>query len=226
MKGRKLTMSTANTAQHNASESHSDSAWWSHVMGRIGRFIEAYIWLSKDAFLGKMWRVIIVAVLSFLGASAVSGTLVLLSIYINKLESGEAWIVPGVGWNLGAELASLWIVAIIVLVLQIFSAITAYFCAVQSRAIARSYQYRAGSRMLQLIAGWHPIPGQTTFNKKYLGRTIKGDPRLMAKAAESMMGSIQLFFYAIAYVGILFYLDARATIYVLPLFLVSAPVDY
>jgi hypothetical protein len=91
-KARKLTMSTANTAQHNASESHSDSAWWSHVMGRIGRFIEAYIWLSKDAFLGKMWRVIIVAVLSFLGASAVSGTLVLLSIYIKKLESGEAGI--------------------------------------------------------------------------------------------------------------------------------------
>ena len=195
-------------------------------MGRIGRFIEAYIWLSKDAFLGKMWRVIIIAILSFLGASAVSGTLVLLSIYIKKLESGEAWVVPGVGWNLGAELTSLWIVAILVLVLQIFSAITAYFCAVQSRAIARSYQYRAGSRMLQLIAGWHPIPGQTTFNKKYLGRTIKGDPRLMAKAAESMMGSVQLFFYAIAYIGILFYLDAKATIYVLPLFLISAPVLY
>ena len=219
-------MSTANTAQHHASESPSGSAWWSHVMGRISRFIEAYIWLSKDAFLGKMYRVTMVGVLSFLGAIAVSSTLVLLSIYIQKLEVGEAWIVPGVGWNLGAELSSLWVVAIIVLVLQIFSAITAYFCAVQSRAIARSYQYRAGSRMLQLIAGWHPIPGQTTFNKKYLGRTIKGDPRLMAKAAESMMGSVQLIFYAFAYIGILFFLDVRATIYVLPLFLVSAPVLY
>ena len=73
-------MSTANTAQHHASESPSGSAWWSHVMGRISRFIEAYIWLSKDAFLGKMYRVTMVGVLSFLGAIAVSSTLVLLSI--------------------------------------------------------------------------------------------------------------------------------------------------
>lgn len=219
-------MSTISTASQRGIKTQEDLSWWSRPLGRISRFINVYTWLAKDALWGKASRVVLVVVLSFLGASAVSATLVLLSIYLNQLETGQSWQVPMTSLELGAEMSSLWVVAGIILFLQFFSAIATYFCAVQSRSIARSYQFRAGSRVLQLVAGWHPIPGQTVFNRRYLGRTIKGDPRLMGKSTEAMVGSVQVMFYALAYVGILFYLDTGATIYVLPLFLISAPVLY
>lgn len=194
-------------------------------LARIRGFATRYGWLMRDALADCKRRLVMITLVSWLGAMAQGSTIACLMAFVHLLNSDTG---DDPGWARRIALtppAALVVLAGSMFGLQMFSALAGYYSAAQCRALGRRYHERAVLRVFAGV-GRMPFVDMPAFKQGDFSRLIFGSTRITGVLVQTIAGSIHPIIYSIILLGIVASLNLGVTLILVPAFLLMLPTFY
>ncbi|NNL64971.1 MAG: ABC transporter ATP-binding protein [Myxococcales bacterium] len=193
---------------------------------RIRAFLSGYSLVFGEATSDQRGRVLLVVVLSGLGATLQGASLGLLGFFVNRMTDPRSVELPFGTFVIGENAPSIVLLSASVFALMVATAGATYGAARLARAVGRRFQRRASRSILESLGrlgGRDRRPAMSRDDAALLAiRTTRNLGRAIQNTLQALPGLAQL----IVALGIAVHLDARLTLGLAPLALVLLPALY
>jgi ABC-type multidrug transport system fused ATPase/permease subunit len=203
-----------------------DRLSFSEFRARVGRVARLFGGLALESTEGARLRVAMVIAMSFLGASALAGTIAALNFFVKGIESETPTLAPYFGFPIQNDVPTLTLLIAVVLGLQLVNALAIYYVGIASRAIARSFHVRAGVRILEAFSRASYLRAGFTGERSDLVASVSRYPRILGIAVEQMIATLQAACYVVGFLVVLFQISLEVSLFTLPVFLLVLPFLY
>lgn len=181
-------------------------------------------WLVRTALWPRRRRVAGIVALSALSSTAAGGAISLMAFFGNLLQGRRLEGLGFLGDRLGNNALTLVLMSGSIFALLLLAAATAYHVSASARAEGRAFQIECLRSVLHAFAAGRIPEAEPTL--RGVQRLAVGSARLAGFAVETLLKLAQPLLFLAAAVVLLFVLDARLTLVVLPFALLLAPFLY
>ncbi len=197
-----------------------------HFIARVERVAGLFARVARDGTAGSRLRVAAVTAMSFIGASAMAGTLAALNFFVKGIESEVPTSAPFFGFPIQNDMRTLALLAGFVLFLQLVNALSMYYVAITSRAIGRAFHIRSTETIFEAFSRSPYLRTKFEDNRLEVGNSVSRCPRILGVVIEQMVGTLQAGCYVIGFVAVLIKISVEISLFTLPVFVLVLPFLY
>ena len=120
------------------------------IRAQLRRYLRSVTWLARDGLSGNGWRFSLIVLSNFVGVSTAATSMGLVILYVKWAGDPYPIAIRGIQITDAPTLWSLVIVGVTALLMGVMSATGIYYAEHRAQTMARNYQQRCMSRVLEL----------------------------------------------------------------------------
>ncbi len=194
---------------------------------KIRNFLSNYVWLVKDGVEGRKKEVIAIALAILVGVLAQGGTVAFLAFFVNIIQSQKKTGFSFLDNKAGNNLATLLFMSGVLFALLLLNAVSSYYVAVKSRALARAFHTKCSSRVLRLFNRLRVVDAALfDYSPQRVKKLAIRNSMLMGKSIEMFLQTAHPVFSLICVLAVVLKLNLKLSLIVFPFFVFVLPFLY